>query len=195
MPPYLMTLAELAASNSGKVTDTVVANVTLCVLSTIKAFANRGLAHCDLKPQNLMLESSGVVVAIDFGSACPVGASIHSTTGMYDFAVAIEDYKASALFDLRFLGAMLVSLCIGTSKYLKAYEGYKEDEDSKNMMITVLGYMRESVVKSLVSACLKSSTVEEAWTECCAVVKTMPADNGRVDPKSVWPKDLEGGIA
>jgi len=104
-PFYGMTLDEVVRARSGFLPPVVMANVTLCTLSTIKAFTNVKLAHCDLKPQNLMMAPNGTVVAIDFGSASQIGKEITSTTA--SFAACASSYRASPEFDLSFLGTML----------------------------------------------------------------------------------------
>jgi len=59
----------------------IVINVAMCTLASIKAFANVGLCHGDIKPANLMLTGdSQLVVLIDFGSAVPFGEIINGTS-------------------------------------------------------------------------------------------------------------------
>jgi serine/threonine-protein kinase len=43
------------------------------------------LVHCDLKPNNIMLDSAGTVKVIDFGQACPIGTEKPRVQGTPDF--------------------------------------------------------------------------------------------------------------
>ena len=43
------------------------------------------LVHCDLKPNNIMLDTAGTVKVIDFGQACPIGTEKPRVQGTPDF--------------------------------------------------------------------------------------------------------------
>lgn len=187
MPFYPMTLHELGASHGGTFSNPVVANIVLCTLSTIKAFANKGLAHCDLKPHNLMLDSNGLVVAIDFGSVQRIGLPIKSTT--VSFGIGVKDYVASTEYDLRFLGGMLASFALGSAQYLK----YREDQEDVDDSFPALTLLRntepaESFTKKLALICFTASTVDEAWDRCREEIQSeLPDCACLVDPRVVWP--------
>jgi serine/threonine protein kinase len=194
-PAFPMTVHELGACRNNKFPESIVANITICTLSTIKAFANKGLAHCDLKPKNLMLDSNGLVVAIDFGSVRRVGDAITSTTPLYDCGVPFDKWYASTLFDLRFLGSMIASFALGLREYAE-FKGSSESTskndgqpvESKHIVANLLELLQPSLFKSLALICLTVGTVDEAWEQCKAAIKSkLPDSDELVDPASVWP--------
>lgn len=64
----------------------------LKVCEAIEYCHRRGIVHCDLKPENIMLGQNGVVYVMDWGIACPVGTP---RTGHVDGTPA---YMAPELF-------------------------------------------------------------------------------------------------
>lgn len=64
----------------------------LKVCDAIEYCHRRGIVHCDLKPENIMLGQNGVVYVMDWGIACPVGTQ---RTGHVDGTPA---YMAPELF-------------------------------------------------------------------------------------------------
>jgi len=106
---YGLSLTDLvAACGSQGVAECALLNIAICGICTIYGFFLCGLAHCDLKPANMVLSSSGVVVTIDLGSVRPIGESMKSTTA--HFTLMISEF-ATTVYDVGMLVGTLYSLC------------------------------------------------------------------------------------
>jgi eukaryotic-like serine/threonine-protein kinase len=53
---------------------------------------NLGYVHCDLKPNNILIDAAGKAKVIDFGQTCPVGTAKKRIQGTPDF-IAPEQVK------------------------------------------------------------------------------------------------------
>lgn len=113
MPVYAMSLAEAAAAlpaGPSRARDALALAAAACGAAAVAAFAAAGYAHGDIKPANLMLDGSGLVVAIDFGTARPVGEPF--TEGS-PFGLDAPR-EAGVAYDLACLGATLWSVQHGS---------------------------------------------------------------------------------
>jgi len=109
MPVYAMSLSDAALAlppGPSAARDVLALNAALCGAAAVAAFAAAGYAHGDIKPGNLMLDGSGLVAAIDFGTAQRVGTPFREGSGFGLDALGV----AGAPFDLTCLGATLWSL-------------------------------------------------------------------------------------
>lgn len=108
-----------------------------------------GVAHCDLKPENVLLTSNGIVKISDFGTAAVFRASwekkIHYSTGACGSEpyVAPEEFKKGEydprLVDVWSLGIMYLTMMTGSYAWTIAkeedddlYERYLEDRPRQN---------------------------------------------------------------
>ena len=109
MPVYAMSLSDAALSlppGRSRARDILAFNVALCGAAAVAAFFGAGFAHGDIKPGNFMLDGSGLVVAIDFGTAQRVGAPFTEGSCFGLDALGV----AGAAYDLTCLGSTLWSL-------------------------------------------------------------------------------------
>lgn len=87
------------------------------VALALAALHARGYVHCDLKPQNILLQGDGGVRLIDFGQACPVGTVKPRIQGTPDF-ISPEQVRClpvSFKSDVFGLGAVAYHLLSGRS--------------------------------------------------------------------------------
>ena len=64
------------------------------VAQALHALNARGYVHCDLKPNNILVDANGVAKVIDFGQACPVGTAKERIQGTPDF-ISPEQVKCA----------------------------------------------------------------------------------------------------
>ena len=84
-------------------------------LAALAALHREGIAHCDLKPANVMLKRSGHAKIIDFGSAIEIDDPPlrRSCTPAYSAIEVLEGRPFSPRSDLASLGYVLVELLSG----------------------------------------------------------------------------------
>jgi serine/threonine protein kinase len=71
-------------------------DIFIQVAAALDSLHSHGYVHCDLKPNNILVDSKGVAKVIDFGQACLVGTSKKRIQGTPDF-IAPEQVKCEAV--------------------------------------------------------------------------------------------------
>ncbi len=87
------------------------------VADALDALHSYGFVHCDLKPNNILVNSQGIAKVIDFGQACPAGTAKKRIQGTPDF-IAPEQVKCepvSVRTDVFNFGATLYWALTGKS--------------------------------------------------------------------------------
>jgi len=85
------------------------------VAQALDALHGRGYVHCDLKPQNVMVQPDGAVRLIDLGQTCPVGTIKERIQGTPDF-ISPEQVRCNPVStntDVFGLGAVAYHLLTG----------------------------------------------------------------------------------
>ena len=80
-------LEALDLRDVGKTVD-----IFIQVAEALDSLHAQGLVHCDLKPNNILVDGRGIAKVIDFGQACPVGTIKKRIQGTPDF-IAPEQVK------------------------------------------------------------------------------------------------------
>jgi len=96
----------------------------------LHALHSQGFVHCDLKPNNILVNTEGLVKIIDLGQACPVGSVKKRIQGTPDF-ISPEQVKCEPVTvqtDVYNLGATFYWLLAG--KKLPTLFTIKKSENS-----------------------------------------------------------------
>jgi len=99
-------------------TETAVRDLLDVFIQTAHALQHvheRGYVHCDLKPQNILVRTDGVVKLVDFGIAAPLGAARERVQGTVDF-IAPEQTQPGTVdkrTDVFNLGATMYRMLTG----------------------------------------------------------------------------------
>ena len=109
-----------------------------------------GVLHLDLKPQNVLLMSSGAAVLADFGSAVHIGTAVPDAWGTPEFRCP-EHPRASAAADVYGAGATLLTLW------------------PVGLLIEGMIWQRPACVQSAIDSCLKLDSGERP--SMCAVLQ------------------------
>lgn len=116
----------------GRNRDDVLATVDVFiqVAQALASMNEQGYVHCDLKPNNILVDPAGQAKVIDFGQACPVGTTKPRIQGTPDF-ISPEQVKCSPVTvrtDVFNFGATLYwALC---GKHLPTLFNLKRGENS-----------------------------------------------------------------
>jgi serine/threonine protein kinase len=91
--------------------ENIVASVGLDLLSAVKHLHDSNYVHCDVKPDNVVLDHAGVAVLIDLGSAVAVGGDVVEHTSNY--SMGLHNGVASPLLDYRCVAVTLFQFRTG----------------------------------------------------------------------------------
>ena len=106
MPLYTMSLSDIVEAYRGVALPfKQVENISRCLLKAGARFEELELAHCDIKPENVMMDGASAVV-IDLGSVTRFGEPVEEFTRFY--ALDSSYNAVDATFDLN---CILVTLC------------------------------------------------------------------------------------
>jgi serine/threonine-protein kinase len=96
-------------------------------LRGLGALHHMGIVHCDIKPENLMIDSQGCVRLIDFGSAYELSSppEEHAWTPRYAPPEVLEGGEWTKKADFASAGYVLVELLSGQSDVLIKLPGEK----------------------------------------------------------------------
>lgn len=155
----------------------IVINVAMCTLASIKAFANVGLSHGDIKPANLMLTGdSQLVILIDFGSAVPLGEIINGTSIHWGRDCPPN---GSVRYDMTCLASVVYTLLYGTLT-----------DGGVAEMITSVAEKEGSIGGKIILDCLTrfDDDLLDIWTDWLEQVRGLSLDSAKLaDFDAIWP--------
>jgi hypothetical protein len=101
--------------------------IRVMIMDTLRAVSfchSSGIAHLDVKPENLIIGKTGRILLTDFGCSCPIGVDstqITSATATYGAPEAfIRGMKDITKLDMWSIGAVLLTTLLGTNKWTEA---------------------------------------------------------------------------
>ncbi len=97
MPLYSISLKEVLDAHGSELNIKLFKNIAKGLLAAGQCFEECGLSHCDIKPNNIMLDHGSPVV-IDFGSVVRLGSAVEEYTRFY--ALDAESNPVGSDFDL-----------------------------------------------------------------------------------------------
>ncbi len=136
------TLRQWMDSNKNPDVEIVVSYVKQ-IIQGIRAFHRQEMLHCDLKPENIMIDELGQIKLIDFGSAriagvaelvSPINSVGNQGTQGYTAPEVILDERVSQASDQFSLGAIVYEMFAATLPY--------EDKLDKNLNTKKLSKLR-----------------------------------------------------
>jgi dual specificity tyrosine-phosphorylation-regulated kinase 2/3/4 len=150
------------------------------ILKGMESYDSLGIIHCDLKPENIMLDlSTKRVVIIDFGSACFCNKRLYTyiQSRYYRSPEVVLELGYSFKIDIWSLGCIVTELATGFS----LFRG-KTEQSLFLSMVEVLG--------------LPPSHMLENSPKCDSIIKEIQTNHKNIDPgsrvlESFLPQDPE----
>lgn len=136
---YSLNLYEVIKQNSYKKLDkSFIQTVGLQILEALQFLAKHQIIHCDIKPENILLETSNKakIKLIDFGSACFNDKKIYSyfQSRFYRAPEVILSVDYTHAIDIWSFGCLLAELIMGVPLFTGDSEA-----DQLNCIMEVLG--------------------------------------------------------
>ena len=108
---------------------------SLDFLSAIEYIHNRGVIHCDIKPNNILLDENDNAILTDFGSALYLNSYGNARLkNVYYKHIAPEQCTNSTIskkVDIYQIGTTLYRMCNGNEEYNKQAKRYKDINSMK----------------------------------------------------------------
>jgi len=154
MPLYHISLAELLRSlHEMAVPQNVFNHITLGLLSAAGRFQDKGLCHCDIKPENIMMDGFNPVL-VDFGAVVSIGEAIREWTPVY--SLDADHNAVTPEYDL---------FCIVTTLVRCFCPSFELQNRTKTQMI------------SLINEVCRSNTILDQYGTVCLLLLDCKSSN------------------
>jgi hypothetical protein len=178
IPLYNLTVADATFSMAigHSVARSVLAiNVALCGLASMFALNSAGYAHGDIKPGNMMLDSSGLVTLIDLGTAQRLGDYFTESS---NFALG-ELSLSSVDYDL---------VCLGSTLAFIEHALHPNDLRTRDAMLAKLSDCTSSAVTRLAQQCLGPASSRPSLRQMADELESASRHlNCIVSLRAMWP--------
>ena len=138
------------------------------VATGLQAFHRMEMLHQDLKPENIMIDKTGTVKIIDFGSARVAGIAEISTpvhrvnllgTKNYTAPEYVNDQPGSTRSDIYSLGVIIYEMLTGALPYGQMPANWKKKDITKKLLYRPAIDLNSSIPEWLDAALKKSVSV------------------------------------
>ncbi|XP_010436369.1 PREDICTED: mitogen-activated protein kinase kinase kinase ANP1-like [Camelina sativa] len=110
-------LHDLIKKSGGKLPEPAIRSYTRQILNGLMYIHERGIVHCDLKSQNLLVEENGVLKIADMGCAKTVGESEFSGTPAFMAPEVARGEEQRFPADVWALGCTVMEMMTGSSPW------------------------------------------------------------------------------
>lgn len=127
--PYLKNGSLNNLLNTRYLTLREIIKYSLDFLSAIEYIHNRGVIHCDIKPNNILIDDNYNAILTDFGSALYLNKGKARLKNVYYKHIAPEQCTNSLIdkkVDIYQIGTTLYRMCNGNQEYNKQAKKYKD---------------------------------------------------------------------
>ena len=127
--PYLRNGSLHNLLNTRYLTVREIIKYSLDFLSAIEYVHNRGVIHCDIKPNNILIDDNNNAILTDFGSALYLNNGKARLKNVYYKHIAPEQCTNSLIskkVDIYQIGTTLYRMCNGNVEYDKQAKRYKD---------------------------------------------------------------------
>lgn len=170
-----------------------------CFIQTARALEHihqRGYAHCDLKPQNILVNSQGRVKLVDFGIAAPLGARRERLQGTVNF-IAPEQTEPGVVdrrTDVFNLGATMYRMLTGhtlPTTFLAGGRSSPQPEQRLWAEITKINPEVPQPLADLVLECTRRPLQERpaSAAQVAERLETIRSDLSQETPQEAAPKE------
>ncbi|MEG0180892.1 MAG: serine/threonine-protein kinase [Romboutsia sp.] len=168
-------------------------NYALDFLSAVEHIHNIGIAHCDIKPNNILINNENKAVLTDFGSAVYLNKDgVGKLRNVYYKHIAPEQCKSTTItnkVDIYQIGTTLYRMCNGNLEYNTQLKKYKDIN-----MVKVASACGKFPIRNkylphipkdmamIIEKCI-SVNPEERYQSVCEIIKDIKSINENLDWK------------
>ncbi|RDY29789.1 serine/threonine protein kinase [Romboutsia weinsteinii] len=164
---------------------------SLDFLSAIYYIHSKGMLHCDIKPNNILISKEGKGILADFGSALYMDASGNAKLkNVYYKHIAPEQCVTSKInrkVDIYQIGTTLYRMCNGNEEYNKQVKRYKDLNSLKlacakgkfPIRKKYLPHIPKSMIY-VIEKCIKVNP-EERYDDVLEIINDLSAINQNLD--------------
>ena len=156
---YSISLRELLDAHGSELEINLFKKIAMGLLTAGKCFEDCALSHCDIKPDNIMLDRGSPVI-IDFGSVARLGTAVEEYTRFY--ALDADSNKVGPDFDLNCIVVTLAMCFIPKFKtvYRTRQDMMEEMEKCRGNLVSYSKICIEALKYTSSSAALNGLQLE-----------------------------------